>query len=161
MAAQASKASSQPMDLILTGSQIATFVKMLSLVMTSVCHLLAIFVIAAGVTKALVIFLRELLLKAQTPEAFERSRLAMGYAFSLGLSFLVGASILQTIISSQWDDIARLTAIIAVRTVLNYLLFQFPSQNDSSLIWPQVAITSTDASQKVEDGKEGAIAASS
>ncbi|MCT7982399.1 DUF1622 domain-containing protein [Laspinema sp. A4] len=27
-------------------------------------------------------------------------------------------------ISSQWDDIARLVAIIAVRTVLNYLLLQ-------------------------------------
>ncbi|WP_261204572.1 DUF1622 domain-containing protein [Laspinema sp. D2d] len=43
---------------------------------------------------------------------------------SLGLSFLIGATILKTMISSQWDDIARLVAIIAVRTVLNYLLLQ-------------------------------------
>jgi uncharacterized membrane protein len=48
----------------------------------------------------------------------------MGYSFSLGLSFLVGASILKTMISSRWDDIARLAAIIAVRTVLNYFLMQ-------------------------------------
>jgi uncharacterized membrane protein len=48
----------------------------------------------------------------------------MGYSFSLALSFLIGATILKTMISSRWDDIARLAAIIAVRTVLNYLLLQ-------------------------------------
>lgn len=161
MATHASKAPQQPMDLILTGTQIATIVKTLSLVMTSVCQLLAIFVIATGVTKALVIFLRDLLFQAQTSEAFERSRLAMGYAFSLGLSFLVGASILKTMLSSQWDDIARLAAIIAVRTVLNYLLFQSPSQKDIHPTLPQVAMVPSSVSQKVEDGQEGAIATAS
>ena len=34
-------------------------------------------------------------------EAFQKSRLMMGYAFSLGLSFLIGASILKTMILSQ------------------------------------------------------------
>ena len=149
------------MDLVLTGIQIATIVKTLSLVMTSVCQLLAIFVIATGVTKALVIFLRDLLFKAQTSEAFERSRLAMGYAFSLGLSFLVGASILKTMLSSQWDDIARLAAIIAVRTVLNYLLFQSPSQRGIGSTLQQVAIGPSNISQKLEDGQKGAIASSS
>lgn len=46
----------------------------------------------------------------------------MGYSFSLGLSFLVGASILKTMLSSQWEDITRLVIIIAVRTALNLLL---------------------------------------
>ena len=50
--------------------------------------------------------------------------LAMGYSFSLGLSCLVGASILNTIVSSRWGDIARLAMIIAVRAALNYLLIQ-------------------------------------
>lgn len=48
----------------------------------------------------------------------------MGYYFSLGLSVLIGATILKTMVSSHLDDIARLAAIIAVRTVLNYLLLQ-------------------------------------
>ncbi len=107
---------------------IVAIVRALSLILTSVCQLLALFVIAVGVSKAMVIFLRDLLFQAQTPEAFERSRLAMGYSFSLGLSFLVGASILKTMFSSRWDDIARLAAIIMVRTVLNYLLFQSPGR---------------------------------
>ena len=46
----------------------------------------------------------------------------MGYIFSLGLSFLIGASILKTMISSQWNDIAQLVVIILSRTVLNLLL---------------------------------------
>ena len=48
----------------------------------------------------------------------------MGYAFSLGLSFLVGASILKTTIAPSWNDIGQLAAIIILRTILNYLLLQ-------------------------------------
>lgn len=152
------------MDFALTGIKVATVVKTLSLVMTSVCQLLAIFVIATGIIKALVIFLRDLLFKAQTAEAFERSRLAMGYAFSLGLSFLVGASILKTILSSQWDDIARLAAIIAVRAVLNYLLFQLPSQRGLPSV-AQAAATASDrpttaSPSSTTGGREEAIAPS-
>ncbi|NJK41973.1 MAG: DUF1622 domain-containing protein, partial [Acaryochloridaceae cyanobacterium SU_2_1] len=58
----------------------------------------------------------------RSPTAFQSSRLEMGYSFSLGLSFLVGATILKTMLSSQWLDIARLAIIIGVRTILNLLL---------------------------------------
>lgn len=95
-----------------------------NIILTSLCQLLAILVIGLGVTRALIIFVKDALFKPHTMEAFQRSRLVMGYSFSLGLSFLIGATILKTMISSQWDDIARLVAIIAVRTVLNYLLLQ-------------------------------------
>ena len=52
--------------------------------------------------------------------------------FSLGLSFLIGASILKTMMSSQWDDFARLSAIIGVRTVLNLLLERSIRQGKSA-----------------------------
>ncbi|MEB3357796.1 MAG: DUF1622 domain-containing protein [Synechococcales bacterium] len=126
------------MDLAEIGMTVALVVRSLNGILTSICQLLAIFVIATGVIKALIIFLRDLLFKAQSAEAFQRSRLAMGYSFSLGLSFLVGASILKTMFSSRWDDIARLAAIIAVRTVLNYLLFQAPGQKSSAISQPTV-----------------------
>ncbi|MGJ3245350.1 MAG: DUF1622 domain-containing protein [Elainellaceae cyanobacterium] len=119
------------MDLIATSADIALIVRVFNEILTSICQLLAIFIIAVGVIRALVIFLKDLLWKEQSPEAFQKSRLAMGYSFSLGLSFLVGASILKTMFSSKWDDIARLAAIIAVRTILNYLLFQSPGQRPS------------------------------
>lgn len=112
------------MTLDVIGADISALVVLLNSILTSLCQLLALFVIAIGVTKALFIFLKDALLQPQTPDAFQRSRLAMGYSFSLGLSFLIGATILKTMISSRWDDIARLAAIIAVRTVLNYLLLQ-------------------------------------
>lgn len=103
---------------------IASVVRNLDGILISVCQLLALFVISTGVVKALVIFLRNSFLqpKMATATTFQSSRLEMGYAFSLGLSFLVGASILKTMISSRWDDIARLVVIIVVRTVLNLLL---------------------------------------
>jgi len=102
----------------------------LSGILTSTCQLLALFVILVGVLRALFIFLKDSLLKPQTPEAFQSSRLAMGYSFSLGLGFLVGATILKTMTSSRWDDIARLIAVIAVRTVLNLLLERAISQGN-------------------------------
>ncbi|NJL50161.1 MAG: DUF1622 domain-containing protein [Leptolyngbyaceae cyanobacterium SM2_5_2] len=104
------------------GTNLADLVRALSGILISTCQLLAIFVISVGVFRALVIFLRSSLFKPQTTIAFQRSRLAMGYSFSLGLSFLVGASILKTMLSSQWEDITRLVIIIAVRTALNLLL---------------------------------------
>ncbi|ASC69436.1 hypothetical protein XM38_003630 [Halomicronema hongdechloris C2206] len=112
------------MSLDVVSTEISTLVVLLNGILTSLCQLLALFVIAIGVTKALFIFLKDALIRPQTPDAFQRSRLAMGYSFSLGLSFLIGATILKTMISSRWDDIARLAAIIAVRTLLNYLLLQ-------------------------------------
>ena len=110
------------MDIQLLGTSLADLVRGLSAILISTCQLLAIFVILVGVIRGLLIFLRSSLFKPQTTEAFQRSRLAMGYSFSLGLSFLVGASILKTMLSSQWEDIARLVIIIAVRTTLNLLL---------------------------------------
>jgi len=112
------------MDLSAIGSELAALVRQSNGILTSVCQLLALFVIALGVSRGLLIFLRGSLFGTNSPETFQRSRLAMGYSFSLGLSFLVGASILKTMISTQWSDIARLAAIIAVRTLLNYLLLQ-------------------------------------
>lgn len=56
--------------------------------------------------------------------AFQSGRLAMGYSFSLGLSFLIGASILKTTIAPTWNDIAQLAAIIALRTTINFLLLR-------------------------------------
>jgi len=116
----------------IVGSEISALVILLNSILTSLCQLLALFVIAIGVTKALLIFLKDALLHPQTSDAFQRSRLAMGYSFSLALSFLIGATILKTMISSRWDDIARLGAIIAVRTLLNYLLLQAIDASDSS-----------------------------
>lgn len=90
----------------------------------SLCQLLALFVIVTGIVKALIIYGRHIFTNSSSAVAFQGSRLELGYAFSLGLSFLVGGSILKTTITPSWNDLGQLAAIIVLRTVLNYLLLQ-------------------------------------
>jgi uncharacterized membrane protein len=101
-----------------------TTVRMLNGWVVSVCQLMALFVISTGIVKALFIYLKQSLIQSKTATAFQESRLQMGYSFSLGLGFLIGASILKTTIAPTWNDIGQLAAVIALRTVLNYLLLQ-------------------------------------
>lgn len=90
----------------------------------NLCQLLALFVIVTGIIKALFIYCKHIVFSFRSAIAFQASRLELGYSFSLGLSFLVGGSILKTTIAPTWNDIGQLAAIIALRTALNYLLLQ-------------------------------------
>ena len=101
-----------------------TLVKDLNSWVVSLCQLLALFVIVTGIIKALTIYCKHIFSNSRSALAFQASRLELGYSFSLGLSFLVGGSILKTTIAPSWNDIGQLAAIIALRTVLNYLLLQ-------------------------------------
>jgi uncharacterized membrane protein len=55
-------------------------------------------------------------------KAIRESRIELGHSFSLGLGFLIGASILKTAAAPNWDDIGKLSVIIAIRTILNFFL---------------------------------------
>ncbi|PPS41495.1 DUF1622 domain-containing protein [Chroococcidiopsis sp. TS-821] len=127
---------------------VETIVRILDRQVVSLIQLLALFVISIGIVKALLIFVQQALFQSHSGTAFQKSRLEMGYSFSLGLSFLVGASILKTIIAPTWDDIGKLGAIILIRTVLNYLLLQaiakqsLTNNTDMSNSQPQKAIAS-------------------
>jgi len=39
-----------------------------------------------------------------------------------GLTFQLAADVLETAITTSWDEVARLAAIAAIRTFLNYFL---------------------------------------
>ena len=86
------------------------------------CHLLAIIVISIGIVKALFIFFKDAVLRGSSAAAVMESRMELGHSFSLGLGFLIGASILRTTLAPTWNDIGQLAAIIGIRTVLNYFL---------------------------------------
>ncbi|BAU66750.1 hypothetical protein STA3757_41550 [Stanieria sp. NIES-3757] len=101
-----------------------TLVRTLNNWVVAICQLLALFVIVTGIIKALIIYCKHVFSNSRSALAFQASRLELGYSFSLGLSFLVGGSILKTTIAPTWNDIGQLAAIIALRTVLNYLLLQ-------------------------------------
>ena len=102
----------------------AEIIFVLNRFIVSVCQILAMVVILTGISKALVIYIKDVLLSKKSLEAIQESRMEIGHAFSLGLAFLIGASILNTIIAPTWDDIGKLAAIIAIRTVLNYFLLK-------------------------------------
>lgn len=110
-----------------------TLARTLNGIVVNICQLLALFVISIGIVKALFIFLKHNLFTFQSAAAFQESRLQMGYSFSLGLGFLIGASILKTTIAPKWNDIGQLAAIIAIRTVLNYLLLQAIAKSSEPL----------------------------
>jgi uncharacterized membrane protein len=49
-------------------------------------------------------------------------RVRLGQAMVMGLEFQVAADILKTALAPTWNDILQLAALIALRTVLNFLL---------------------------------------
>jgi uncharacterized membrane protein len=79
-------------------------------------------VIGAGVIVTFVTYvLSELRIR---PVTYEESRLQLGRFLALGLEFQLGTDILGTAVSPSFDEIGKLAAIAAIRTVLNYFLAQ-------------------------------------
>ncbi|MGC9347618.1 MAG: DUF1622 domain-containing protein [Anaerolineae bacterium] len=78
-------------------------------------------VVIVGVIRAVVDWLHHVVLDYDTHE-ITALRVKLGKSMVMALEFQVAADILKTGLSPTWQDILRLVAIIAVRTVLNYLL---------------------------------------
>lgn len=95
------------------------------------CQLLALFAIVIGIAKGFIIYCQNVFSSDRAASSFQASRLAMGYSFSLGLSFLIGASILKSTVAPSWNDIGQLGTIIALRTILNYLLLRAIDRSNS------------------------------
>lgn len=75
-----------------------------------------------AIARALYIYFRRSLPNAE--EGKETIRLRLGRWLSLALEFLVAADILRTAVAPTWDEIGKLAAIVALRTVLNFFLQQ-------------------------------------
>ena len=111
-------------------------VRIINGIIINLCQFLASVVILLGVIKAIIIYAKDLVFRKKSLDAIQESRLEIGHSFSLGLAFLIGGSILKTIITPNWDDIGQLAAIIAIRTTLNHFLLKdlqklFEDNNDS------------------------------
>ncbi|HEY8560010.1 MAG TPA: DUF1622 domain-containing protein [Pyrinomonadaceae bacterium] len=77
-------------------------------------------VICIGVVLAVYQFFRHF--RDEQPSNFNRVRLTLGKYLALALEFQVGADILSTAIAPSWEQIGKLAAIAAIRTLLNYFL---------------------------------------
>ena len=72
----------------------------------------------------MIIYVKDIMFTKESYEALQESSMEIGHSFSLGLAFLIGASILRTIIAPTWTDIGMLASIIAIRTALNFFLIR-------------------------------------
>ncbi|MFA5554525.1 MAG: DUF1622 domain-containing protein [Phycisphaerae bacterium] len=109
-----------------------------SIVMAA-CQFLAIVVLSIGIIKAMKIYLADVLTPGRSEAAIKDSRLELGHSFSLALGFLIGASILKTTFAPSWNDIGQLSAIVAIRTILNYfLLYELSNQSDTGTQKPSL-----------------------
>ena len=79
------------------------------------------FVITVGVVRTMAGYCRSCVLRHQ-PADMAALRITLGKSLVLALEFQVAADILKTGLSPTWQDILQLSAILAVRTVMNILL---------------------------------------
>lgn len=82
---------------------------------------LALILIAVGAVEA---FFQGLRTMFSSAAGHERRDVWLRFARWLvaGLTFQLAADILETAITTSWDDVARLAAIAVIRTFLNYFL---------------------------------------
>ncbi len=82
----------------------------------------AIGALVIGIGALLAIYQFIIHFKSEQPLNFNRVRLTLGKYLTLALEFQLGADILSTAIAPTWEQIGKLAAIAAIRTVLNYFL---------------------------------------
>ena len=100
--------------------QLEELVKIITLSLGSVVEGIAAIVIAHAIARAFVLYSRSSF--SSTPIDRMEIRLSLGKSLALALEFLLAADILRTAVAPNWDDIGKLAAIAALRTLLNYFL---------------------------------------
>lgn len=100
------------------------FMRVFITIVTYISQISGVLIILFGMMKGFGIFFKDVLSEKKSFDAFRKSRLELGHAFSLGLGFLIGASIIRSTLAPNWDDIGKLASIIMIRTALNYFLLR-------------------------------------
>ncbi|MFO7895612.1 MAG: DUF1622 domain-containing protein [Candidatus Cloacimonadales bacterium] len=117
-----------------------SFMRVFITFVTYISQISGILIILLGMLKSFSIFIKDLISGKTSFAAFRKSRLELGHAFSLGLGFLIGASIIRSTLAPNWDDIGKLASIIMIRTALNYFLLRdVISLNQLTEINPQAS----------------------
>ena len=91
---------------------------------SSISQIFGIIVVSYGMLKGFYIYVSSHIKHTDLVSAINKSRLELGQSFSLGLGFLIGASIIRTTLAPNWEDIGKLAAIIFIRTTMNFFLMK-------------------------------------
>ena len=99
--------------------ELEELVKVVTLSLGSVVEGISALIIAHAVLKSMLLYAQ-----ANFRKTIDRLeiRLALGKSLALALELLLAADILRTAVAPNWDDIGKLAAIAALRTLLNYFL---------------------------------------
>ena len=97
------------------------FVKVFTLSLGSLVEGIAAVIVFLAIIRALVVYARNLV---SAEHAVDKAaiRLTLGKSLAVVLEFLLAADILRTAVAPTWNDIGKLAAIAALRTLLNYFL---------------------------------------
>ena len=96
-------------------------VRSFALHLSLVVEALAAIVIALGLIQLFIRFIPTLFTKDHHLDT-ATLRVKFGSTLTLSLELLLAADILRTAVAPTWEDIGKLAAIAAIRTVLNYYL---------------------------------------
>ena len=96
-------------------------VRSIALYLSLIVEALAAIVIAVGLLQLFIRFFPAMLKKEHHVDT-ATLRVKFGSTLTLSLELLLAADILRTAVAPTWDDIGKLAAIAAIRTVLNYFL---------------------------------------
>ncbi|MDL2219844.1 DUF1622 domain-containing protein [Ruminococcaceae bacterium OttesenSCG-928-O06] len=94
-------------------------------VVTLCINLFAVLVLVAGVVlcaKNLLVAVTGSAPRADKLAGLQHTKIELGGFVLLGLEILIVADIIETIVNPSFEDILRLAAIVAIRTVISYFL---------------------------------------
>ncbi len=100
---------------------LAEWLRWLAEALALVAEAIGAVVVAVARARAAWRYARDLVSRAE-PFPHERIRLGVGRSLALALEFLLAADILRTAIAPSWEEIGKLAAIAALRTLLNFFL---------------------------------------
>lgn len=99
----------------------------------SFLELLGIAVLVTGCLYAMFLFLRNFLSQENDPNAYQTFRTGLGRAIMLGLEFLVGADIINSVaVDPTYEGVGVLGMVVLIRT---FLSFTFQVEIDGRLPW--------------------------
>ncbi len=92
----------------------------ISIFLGEVIGYIGIAIMLVGLVKSLwLFFFRQLIGRENILSAI---RIELGQHLALGLEFLVGKDIIESLVNPTWDDLGKLAAIIVLRTILTIFL---------------------------------------
>jgi uncharacterized membrane protein len=87
-----------------------------------IIHAMALLIVAFGTVQAFVRSIRAMFDPSPTGHHFHSGYVQYARWLVGGLTFQLGADIIETAFAPSWDELGRLAAIAAIRTFVNYFL---------------------------------------